>query len=188
MRRVGHGDSYVYTTHAYLLSLFLDCPPGMGLRCPGPVLRAKVLNGALRGDITWHAHPHNAQYELYDSSLLEFSLQLVHDLDDRLGMPRKRTLVLVSGWRARWDGCCQRARQPASCPYHLSTNILHLHMQRDVPGLTRAIIPVLAARGVEAVSVGVNAGSAPPGVPPFTPFLWRDEESGQQLLAFWHPG
>jgi hypothetical protein len=138
-----------------------------------------------------------------------------------------------------------------------------LLLQRDVPGLTRAVIPVLAAKGIKAVSVGVNpgaalaffelqcsiswvfsgtnspstahislvylcclahtapvvlhrvtkmsldtttcgnmtcmtldiavvmhmpAGSAPPGVPMFTPFIWRDEASGTQLLAFWRPG
>lgn len=61
-------------------------------------------------------------------------------------------------------------------------------LQRDVPGLTRAVIPVLAAKGIKAVSVGVNPGSAPPAVPQYTPFIWRDEASGTQLLAFWRPG
>lgn len=61
-------------------------------------------------------------------------------------------------------------------------------VQRDVPGLTRASIPVFVSRGIKAISVGVNAGSAPPGVPWFTPFIWRDEASGTQILAFWHPG
>ena len=38
-------------------------------------------------------------------------------------------------------------------------------MQRDVPGMTRAAVPVLAAAGVKALSSGVNGFSAPPGVP-----------------------
>ncbi|KAF6263057.1 hypothetical protein COO60DRAFT_1635480 [Scenedesmus sp. NREL 46B-D3] len=154
MQRVSpHGDKYVYTTHAFVLLLFLDCPSGMGLQCPGPFTKAKVLQGIRTGAITWHAHPHNAQYELYDPSLLQFSVDLVHDLDRRFGFEPKHTIIL-----------------------------------RDVPGLTRAVIPVLAAKGVKAVSVGVNPGSAPPGVPMFTPFIWRDEASGTQLLAFWRPG
>ncbi|KAF8062055.1 hypothetical protein HT031_004315 [Scenedesmus sp. PABB004] len=154
MQRVSPGrDRFVFTTHAYLLSLFLDCPPGMGLACPGPALRAKVLRGVASGAITWHAHPHNAQYELYDASLLSAATALVHGLDARFGLPPKRTVVL-----------------------------------RDVPGLTRSAIPLLVASGVRAVSVGVNPGSAPPGVPQFTPFIWRDEASGTQLLAFWRPG
>ena len=60
--------------------------------------------------------------------------------------------------------------------------------QRDVPGLTRSAVPVLTSQGVTSLSVGVNGGSAPPGVPKFTPFWWADEPSGTRLLAFWHPG
>lgn len=42
--------------------------------------------------------------------------------------------------------------------------------QRDVPGMTRGMIPILAQNGVKAVSVGVNGASAPPGVPSI--FIW----------------
>eukprot|EP00775_Hariotina_reticulata_P005520 gene5520-5755_t len=59
---------------------------------------------------------------------------------------------------------------------------------RDVPGLTRAVIPLLVAHGIRAVTVGVNAGSAPPGVPLDTPFIWRDMETDTSLLALWHAG
>lgn len=45
----------------YLVSLFLDCPPGMGLHCPGVEARAKVEAAIRSGVITWHAFPHNAQ-------------------------------------------------------------------------------------------------------------------------------
>lgn len=47
------------------------------------------------GAITWHAHPHNAQYELYDPSLLAFSVDLVHDMDRRFGFAPKHTIFLV---------------------------------------------------------------------------------------------
>lgn len=60
--------------------------------------------------------------------------------------------------------------------------------QRDVPGLTRAAVPILAKAGVKGLSVGVNSGSAPPGVPKSTPFLWRDDASNTSIIAFWHPG
>ena len=36
--------------------------------------------------------------------------------------------------------------------------------------------------------MGVNGGSAPPDVPFNTPFIWRDQGTGTQLFAFWHPG
>ena len=61
-------------------------------------------------------------------------------------------------------------------------------MQRDVPGFTRAAVPVLVDSGVKAVTLGVNGGSAPPDVPHNTPFLWRDLQSGTELIAVWHPG
>jgi hypothetical protein len=60
--------------------------------------------------------------------------------------------------------------------------------QRDVPGLTRGVLPVMASHGVRALTVGVNGFSAPPGVPKRTPFIWRDEESGAEVVAMWHEG
>lgn len=57
-----------------------------------------------------------------------------------------------------------------------------------MPGLTRAAVPILAGAGVRALSVGVNDAAAPPTVPKNRPFWWRDQPSGAQLLAFWHPG
>jgi hypothetical protein len=95
-----HGDRYVYTTHSFLISLFLDCPPGMGLQCPNSTTTAAVTDAIKSGAITWHAHPHNAQYEFYDTSLLQFSFDLTHDLDRRFGLPPKHTAILVrvGGW------------------------------------------------------------------------------------------
>lgn len=96
-----HGDRYVYTTHSYLLSLFLDCPPGMDLHCPNATTVAAVTAAIRSGAITWHAHPHNAQYELYDPSLLAASFELTHELDRRFGLPRKHTAILVRGPESR---------------------------------------------------------------------------------------
>jgi hypothetical protein len=67
-----------------------------------------------------------------------------------------------------------------------------LAAQRDVPGLTRAVLPVITdedwMRGVKVLSVGVNGGSAPPAVPHNVPFLWRDEATSSEIIAMWHPG
>lgn len=93
-RHSPHGDRYTYTTHSYLLSLFLDCPTGMGLHCPNSTTTAAVVEAIRSGAITWHAHPHNAQYEFYDV-LLEFSFDLTHDLDRRYGLRPKHTAILV---------------------------------------------------------------------------------------------
>lgn len=57
--------------------------------------------------------------------------------------------------------------------------------QRDVPGMSRAGIPVLKAAGVRAVTVGVNGASTPPSVP--RAFNWLDPVSNETILAMWHP-
>ena len=57
--------------------------------------------------------------------------------------------------------------------------------QRDVPGMTRAVIPLLRKRGVKAISVGENGACAPVNVP--KSFIWRDPPSGESILALFHP-
>ncbi len=48
-----------------------------------------------RGDIYWHALPFNGQLEFFDVSLLEFAVQLTHEIDVRFGLPPKRTMSQV---------------------------------------------------------------------------------------------
>jgi len=57
--------------------------------------------------------------------------------------------------------------------------------QRDVPGMSRSIIPILKSMGVNSVSVGVNTISAPPDVPRV--FRWLDKNSDSELFGMWHP-
>jgi hypothetical protein len=56
--------------------------------------------------------------------------------------------------------------------------------QRDVPGLSRAAVPLLARRGVRMVSVGENMQIAPVNVPPI--FVWKDLASGSEVLGLFH--
>lgn len=56
--------------------------------------------------------------------------------------------------------------------------------QRDVPGLTRAVIPLLARRGVVALSIGENSQVAPLAVPPI--FVWRDNATATEVIALFH--
>ena len=58
--------------------------------------------------------------------------------------------------------------------------------QRDVPGMTRGVIPVLVGRGVKALSVGANGYSASAEVPRI--YRWVDRQSGLSLIALQHPG
>jgi hypothetical protein len=55
----------------------------------------------------------------------------------------------------------------------------------DVPGHTRAIVPLLAAAGIRFLHIGVNASSTPPDVPPV--FVWRDP-SGAEVVVMYQRG
>lgn len=153
---LSHVEPYIWMTQAWLISMFLDCPLGMGLHCPAAEAKEAVMAAIRAGTITWHAFPFNVEMEMMEPALVTAALDMTQALDRMFGFAPKRTLS-----------------------------------QRDVPGLSRAAIPILANPrfqvGLQAMSVGVNSGSAPPAVPR-GPFWWRDSASGQQLLAMWHPG
>jgi hypothetical protein len=53
--------------------------------------------------------------------------------------------------------------------------------QRDVPGMTRAVVPILRQAGIEAITVGVNEASAPPAVPGI--FLWGSSKSPSDSIV-----
>jgi Domain of unknown function (DUF5054) len=54
--------------------------------------------------------------------------------------------------------------------------------QRDVPGLTRSALRVLASSGVRAISLGVNGGTTPPSLPKVC--VWRDEASNTSMPLY----
>ncbi|MBV6437431.1 MAG: hypothetical protein AELANPGJ_02715 [Anaerolineae bacterium] len=53
----------------------------------------------------------------------------------------------------------------------------------DVPGHTRAMIPLLAEAGVRLFHVGVNPAATVPAVPPV--FTWRDEATSTDVLMMY---
>ena len=87
-----HDDRLNFMFQSWVVSLFLDCPQNMGLHCPNASAIADVTEAISHGDITWHAFPHNAQLELMSPAVIEAGLDMTFRLDDRFGVPRKRTL------------------------------------------------------------------------------------------------
>lgn len=152
LRDINGTERLVFTTHSYLVSLYLDCPPNMGLHCPNEVLLNDFKDAVNRGDITWHAFPFNSEPEyLLKPLMVEAGFNLTHQIDDMFGRPRTITMS-----------------------------------QRDVPGMTSSIIPLMVNAGVKAVTVGVNSASMPPDVP--TVFQWQHNDTNTRVLAMWHPG
>ncbi|ESO95330.1 hypothetical protein LOTGIDRAFT_160458 [Lottia gigantea] len=155
MNFLGYRERLIYTTHPWLVSLYLDCPQnltmsGIQLMCPTEEQREGFLYAAKRGDITWHAGPMNMQYEALDTAMVNFSLKLSEDMDARMDIKRRHRVL----------------------------------SQRDVPGMTRALIPIFNNHGIEGVTVGVNSVSSPPAVPKI--FKWVFQNSS--VIAMWHPG
>ncbi|XP_076436514.1 uncharacterized protein LOC143276017 [Babylonia areolata] len=161
LREMGYAERLVYTTHPWLLYLYLHCSPftlatNITLKCP-----AKIDSDAMRvsighGDVVWHAGPMNMQYEFMHPVLFDLSLNFSSLLDEEFNI--KRTTPVIS--------------------------------QRDVPGMTKAVIPVLKKHKIQAISVGVNDMTSPPALPR-TPFIWKasPHDSDQDgVIAFWHPG
>eukprot|EP01117_Protostelium_nocturnum_P008713 TRINITY_DN3123_c0_g1_i1.p1 TRINITY_DN3123_c0_g1~~TRINITY_DN3123_c0_g1_i1.p1 ORF type:complete len:723 (-),score=236.00 TRINITY_DN3123_c0_g1_i1:54-2222(-) len=58
--------------------------------------------------------------------------------------------------------------------------------QRDVPGITRSIIPHLYDRGIKALSIGVNDASSPAGIPNIN--IWREPTTKKEIYLMYHPG
>lgn len=150
LKALGGAPQMKFMTQSWLVSLYLNCPSGMGLPCPNATMLAQFNESVANGFLTWHTFPHNAEVELADAALVDFGVDMTHEIDDYFGLPHKQTMS-----------------------------------QRDVPGATRSMIPVLAARGVRAFSVGVNGASSAPEVP--RAFVWADPVSNTSLLMMEHP-
>lgn len=57
--------------------------------------------------------------------------------------------------------------------------------QRDVPGITRGAVPILARNGVPYISIGTNNGPYKPiGIP--NAFVWKDNTTQSEALVTWH--
>lgn len=140
-----HGSSvYTLTVHPICGSL------AKKLKCPDADSLSSFEAAVQRGDITWHAGPMNMEFEMLDSSMMEFSIQLSIDLDKRFNISRSHRTV----------------------------------SQRDVPGTTQAILPILHKMGVKALSIGVNGATTPAALPPV--FMWRYMNTS--LMTLYHPG
>jgi hypothetical protein len=161
--RAGTGlPRYRHMAQPWLLALLLDCEhagmrawPGSGwstlgaptLHCPNRSTIAEVRGAVLRGDIFYHAFPHDGEATAFPSAeLFDAALGVARGLSSDLGLPSPTAVS-----------------------------------QRDVPGWSRATIPLLANRGIQGLSLGAGT---PPGKPD-TPaiFVWKDVPSGTDVVV-----
>lgn len=65
-----------FTAQSWLVSLYVNCPPILGLHCPNASALAQFHDAVAKGYITWHAVPFNMQPEFMDASLMAFAVEL----------------------------------------------------------------------------------------------------------------
>ena len=157
---VSSNRQFVYTTHPWLVYLYLNCPNNVTLNniqlhCPSPS-SVKTFEDAIdKGFIRWHAGPMNMQMELLNEKMVDIAMWFSAQLD-------KTYLQKPAGYSRVWS-------------------------LRDVPGMTKSVISHFLKNNIVAVSVGVNPSSSPPDLPDL--FLWKesaDDEDG--LIGFWNKG
>ena len=185
LRARGGDEALKFLPPPYLLSLGLDCPPNMTMgtadpldtvHCPSESKKHDLLRGVADGDIGLWGSPFNQQIEwMMDPSLVEFSVQLVHDMADKYNFPNRGTTFAT----------------------------------HDVPGITRAAIPVFKKMGIKAINIGVDRASAVPATGPVCynssggfaytndchnfqstgrpAFVWRDAPSGEEMITMVNP-
>jgi hypothetical protein len=158
----GSSTPYRHMSQPWLLSLFFDCEnagmlswPGAGwatentptLHCPNSSTVAEVRGALVRGDIFFHAFPHDGEASAFpDAELFDAALGVSRQLSAKLGLP-------------------------------MSTAV----STRDVPGWSRATIPLLARRGINGMSFGAGTPPGKPDTPPL--FVWKDLPSGTDAVV-----
>eukprot|EP01084_Bolivina_argentea_P176231 305008_1 len=167
--------SFSYLTQPYLISLYLDeCPINSNLHCPTEKQKEFFVNNyLLNNDIPlyFHAFPFNSVNELYDKSLFEYNLYLT--------LTRLPTII---------------KKYANKTNENITFQLPKVLSQRDVPGITRSVIPLLIKYNISAISIGVNPWSPPPSitnnrsVSQSQIFKWSDKQSNTSIITMIHAG
>eukprot|EP00756_Hemistasia_phaeocysticola_P048968 Hpha_TRINITY_DN23386_c0_g1::TRINITY_DN23386_c0_g1_i1::g.96862::m.96862 len=157
-----------WMTQSYIVSLYLDCPGGLGLQCPTDTEKSAFEDAVREGDIVWHAFPQNAEMMMNDQNLLRFGINMTRDIDSRLGTWAKQVVSLrdVPGF------------ERSVIPVFADMNVTMLS-----EGMNGRIYPVNVPPafvwrdgGVNSTTDATSTKRRPVGVP-----------SQKEILAIWHP-
>eukprot|EP00051_Salpingoeca_urceolata_P030171 m.8335 g.8335 ORF g.8335 m.8335 type:complete len:1021 (+) comp3196_c0_seq1:59-3121(+) len=166
MRALEGTDRFVYVTHTWLMSFFLNCPCpndpnctalslnnpyAAPLKCPSEEAKANFTAALKRNDIVWHAEPFDLQAENMSPQLFEAGVLECKQYDAQFYGKNQTTTM----------------------------------SDRDVIYVTRSVIPLLAKHGIRGITIGSNGANYPPQVPKL--HLWRDEQSGTEAVVAYHP-
>lgn len=168
----GKADSpaYVYLVHPWLVKLFFECNiielfPHVNrsdaLRCPTVAQKGTFKDALKSGDAVMHAFSHSSQPEVMDESTFLAALEMVIIAKSH-GHFRNGIHNGVNVWNIKLPLKMLLFFQVADTATDLGVRSPRVLSQRDVPGLARSAIPLLAKHDVIGISVGANDGSPPP--------------------------
>eukprot|EP01084_Bolivina_argentea_P223249 377776_1 len=165
MKEMGKQRGYIYTQHPWLLWMYLDCPKDF-------VLNNITLQCPTQSEI-------KAMEDLIASGDLVWHAQSFNMQFEAMDS-------------STFEGNLQLS-QLLSMKY--GTTQSQVISNRDVPGVTRAIIPILARNNITTISIGQNGMNPaispddgknyPLGYPRI--FLWKDEATSTDSVVLYHP-
>ena len=182
VNKPGEPPVFRYTSHAWLLDLFLNCPHYLGLQCSAAAANNEV-NGEASAPDRLGVTP-----DFAPGCVVCPNASLVAAVEQGI-----RDDVIT------WHAFPFNAEPELADAGLLLSGIDSVHAldarfgkknktvisQRDVPGVSRGIIPLMRQRGVLALSEGCNAQIQPPDTPPI--FNWTDTASGDSIIMMLHP-
>jgi hypothetical protein len=151
LRAHGGPERLIYTTHGWLAHLYVHCPPNL-------TLSGIVLNCPAPDAVAAFVAAARAGDIVWHAGAFNTEYENAYSAE------------LVAAQFAPSFALADELGLPRPTTVSL----------RDVPGTTRALVPLLVAHGITALSVGVNGGSPAPAMP--NPGVWRDPASGTQVL------
>lgn len=157
MRNQTSGDRFRYLTHPWLLSLFFNCPSNFTLAGVTLLCPAPPLVAAMRAAL--------ARGDLYYHAA-PFNVEWEAVAYPHMGAP--------------FFALARNLSTALGLPMPRTAS------SRDVPGVTRGVLPLLNAAGITRLSEGVNGLTVPPAMA--SPAVWRDAASGAQVLYVQHSG
>lgn len=156
MRALNGTDRFVYTTHPWLLYLFFHCPD-------------MTLSGIPL------ACPDNATAVAVRAGLLSGDL-LMHAAPFNV----EWEVVLNQAMGQQFFSLGKQLAVELGMPAPRTASV------RDVPGVTRGLLPLLASVNVTTLSEGVNPQTGPAVLPLVS--VWRDAASGASVQYVQHNG
>jgi hypothetical protein len=163
LKAAGNKETYSYTTFSWLVSLFFSCPPNAtgvhtGATGKGPRTILHCPNETYKEEVRIAIKEGVLTWAAFpfNSELSAYDRSLIE-----FGINHTHALDDYFG-----------VKRKITLP------------DRDVPGITRSLIPILLENGIGAINEAPNGAMHPTNVPPA--FIWKDADSVNHVVNQQH--